>query len=146
MWWTGNGHLEHLLWLPWDLSDCHSGRKCQHQSTRQHVNGKQSGKAIFSFCLVFCIICVPPTYICVPGNAFGLQSSGSLSGFTAWWVFPPYNRCTSLSLSRSGSAQSGSQWDQWSARSHTVRHSHFTCSQCGHVVFFQYYWRVHSFP
>lgn len=75
---------------------------------------------------IFCvrIVCDSPTYIWFPGHAIGLQSSGSLSGFTARWIFPPYNRRTSLSLSWSGSTQSGSQWDQWPARSHTVRHSH----------------------
>lgn len=31
---------------------------------------------------IFCV-CMIPTYICVPGHAFGLQSPGSLSGFTA---------------------------------------------------------------
>lgn len=75
---------------------------------------------------IFCVRIVrgSPTYIWFPGHAIGLQSSGSLSGFTARWIFPPYNRRTSLSLSWSGSTQSGSQWDQWPARSHTVRHSH----------------------
>lgn len=82
---------------------------------------------------IFCVRIVrdSPTYICVPGHAIGLQSSGSLSGFTARWIFPSYNRCTSLSLSWSGSTQNGSQWDQWPARSHTVRHSHFHMQPCG---------------
>lgn len=106
------------------------------QDNMSMVNSLVKLYLVSIFCV--CMICILPTYICVPGHAFGLQSPGSLSGVTAWWVFPPYNRCTSLSLSRSGSTESGSQWDQRSARSHTVRHSRFhmqSVRPCGPLPF-----------